>query len=284
MAVIALFVLGLLPLRWLGWTSAFADLAQTVFLPVSDPISRTSHYLRPARRGEGISHADADRLLAERDLALLIVEQLRDDNARLRKLNADLQSGLDLNPTLFVRSLAAPVVGRASDPTSPLLTVRAGSHHGVAEWSTVAVVDGVQLVGRVVRVGWATCQVRPITHPASGGLDGVVMVRPDLQLVCRLSPVGENKLRGPVEFAEPAPGEDPPEIEVGMVVRLRDETWPMSARMLEIGRVVSVDRNPAQPLRRIIVVEPRASLDRVSQLVLRIPLAPSEPSQSEDGR
>lgn len=287
LVLLALLVLSVVPARLLRWTSAFGELAHTIFLPISDPVSRASHYLRPAGRaagggGGGMNEA-MDDVLAERDLALLMLEQLRDENARLRKLNADLQGGLDLNPALPVRAISAPVIGRSSDVTSPLLTVRAGANAGVAEISTVAVADGVQLVGRVVRVGRLSSQVRPITDKGGGGLDGLVMVSGDVRLMCRLSPGPDGTLRGPVEFIEPQPGQPSITIEPGMLVRLRDETWPENAQMLEIGRVVEVEPNPAQPLRRMITVAPRVALDRVSQVVLRIPVDPEAERDEEGG-
>ena len=284
LVLLALIVLSVVPARWLRWTSAFGELAHTVFLPISDPVSRAAHYLRPAGRAGGGANEAVDIVLAERDLALLMLEQLRDENARLRKLNADLQGGLDLNPALPVRAISAPVIGRSSDLTSPLLTVRAGTNAGVSEISTVAVAEGVQLIGRVVRVGRLSCQVRPITDKGGGGLEGLVMVSGEVRLMCRLSPGPDGTLRGPVEFIEPQPGQPAAVIEPGMLVRLRDETWPENAQMLEIGRVVDIEPNPAQPLRRMITVAPRVSLDRVSQVVLRIPAVPNEDRDEEPAR
>lgn len=282
LAILALLVLGLLPSRFLRWTSPFGELAYTLFLPISDPVSRASHYLRPAARRATGPTPEVEQVLAERDLALLMLEQLRDENARLRKLNADLQGGLDLNPALPVRAISTPVVGRSSDPTSPLLIVRAGVNHGVSEWSTVAIAEGVQLVGRVVRAGRTSSHVRTITDRAAGGLDGLVIVSGDVRLMCRLSPAPDGVLQGPVEFAEPRPGEPPVVLEPGMLVRLRDDQWPDAAQMLEIGRIVDVQPNPAQPLRWIITVRPRLTLDRVSQVVLRIPVMPDTALEHKD--
>jgi hypothetical protein len=84
-------------------------------------------------------------------------------------------------------------------------------------------------------------------------------------LECLLSPSADNTLRGPVEDArgiEPSPGQ---------IVRLADsDRWPASAQMLLVGRVESVEPDPNQPLRKVVIVRPSLKLDRVSEVVLRI--------------
>ena len=75
----------------------------------------------------------------------------REEAEALRTLVRDLSRGMELNPSLAVRQIAAPVIGYGSDLSGGLLTVRAGRKDGV-EPNSVVVVRGVYLVGRVQRV------------------------------------------------------------------------------------------------------------------------------------
>lgn len=268
-AILALLVVSCVPLRWLGWASWFAGVARTVIAPLSHPISRAAGAIVP-RTGRPEQEA-VETLQAERDLALLMASQLRAEVERLKKLNADLQSGIDLNPALDAQQVSVPVIGRSSDLTSPRLIVRAGTRAGVTPLSTVATVEGVQLLGRVRSAQARLAEVQTITDRTAGSIEGVV-VGPSGELGprCLLTPAGDGTLRGRLEDLRPEPGREVVKAEVGVLVRLRDASWPASAQMLELGRIESIEPLPDQPLRLMVVVRPRVTLERVTELVLRV--------------
>lgn len=271
-----LFLLAVIPMRYTRWTTGFADVALTISAPVSNAVRWVADPLtRPFRRSTDPALAEQYRQEAEvaRQRALDLELKVRELERRV----FELQRGIDLTPELGVRQLVAPVIGRFTEASSAALQVRAGSRRGVVE-NSVAVVEGLQLLGRVERVTSAWCVVRPITDGATGGLMALVMTDQSLEsgIECRLEPVGGGLLRGPAEWKPREGGADPIEIAVGMTVRLRDETWPRSAQMLVVGTVTAVDPAPDEPTRTIVTVAPTVPLQRVSEVVLRVPIDPRD--------
>ncbi|RMH11704.1 MAG: hypothetical protein D6695_08545 [Planctomycetota bacterium] len=273
LAVVFLSIFGLLPVRPVGtWLTPFSELAYRVIAPVSHPISEVSRWVAPGRIESLVD--DPEQVLAEeleRTRQALLREKL--ENERLRSIIEDLQRGFALDPGTAVRPLTCAVIGNPSDLTAGLLTVRAGKNAGVTT-HTVATYQGIQLVGRVERVLGSVSEVLPITTRRAGRLDGVVMLDDDgaHMLACSLTPTGDGTLRGPV--TEPRTPDPEHPLAVGQDVRLRvtDGSWPDSAQMLLLGRVIEIEPAPGQPLRRWIRVQPIADLRAVSQVVLRIPI------------
>ncbi len=280
--LVVLFLLSVVPMRFTRWTTGFSDVAMTVSAPVSNAVRWVANPLtRPFRR-------TADPALAEQYLQELEVARQRalDLELTVRELERqvfELQRGADLTPELGVRQIAAPVIGRFTESSSAALQVRAGSGRGVVE-NSVAVVEGLQLLGRVERVTSAWCVVRPITDNAAGGLMALVMTgeKLDSGIQCRLEPIGGGLLRGPASWVDNTEREEPVELTVGMVVRLRDDTWPRSAQMLVLGKVTALDPAPDEPTRTMVTVSPTVPLQRVSEVVLRVPIDP-ESEASEGG-
>lgn len=272
-AIVLMLVLGLMPVRYLRWAGVdwIGDLADTLLTPISDPASKVSRWLSPASRQEP-DPARIAELVGQLEQAETINAQLHSEIRSLRELIPQLEQGLRLNPDLPVRLVPAAVVGTSSDLTGGLLKVRAGKNQGVAT-NTVAAVNGVHLVGRVVKASTRTCWVQPITSPGAGRIEGLIVTDEQAGdgLICSLSPTGDGTLRGPV--GQSAGEIEAPTIEVGQLVRLYDtgRAWPKNARMLIIGRVDTVEPSPAQELRRIVTVRPIVGrLDRVAEVVLRI--------------
>ena len=281
-SLVLLFLLSIVPMRFTRWTTGFADVATTISAPVSNAVRWVADPLtRPFRRS-------ADPALAEQYKQELEVARQRalDMELKVRELERlvfELQRGAELTPELGVRQIAAPVIGRSTEASSTALQVRAGAGRGVVE-NSVAVVEGLQLLGKVERVTGAWCIVRPVTDPSAGGLMAIIMTAEDLDsgIPCRLEPTAGNRLSGPATWVFEAERQAPVEITVGMTVRLRDETWPRSAQMLVVGEVVEVASAPDEPTRTIVTVAPTVPLERVSEVVLRVPIDP-QASGTESG-
>lgn len=281
-SLVLLFVLAATPLRYTRWTTGFADLAVTISAPVSNavrwvatPLTRPFHRAAdPALAGQYLQELEVSRQRAL-DLELKV--------RQLERLVYELQRGAELTPELGVRQVAAPVIGRSTEPSSSALHVRAGTGRGVVE-NAVAVVEGLQLLGRVERVTTAWCVVRPITDRSARGLMAIIMTDETLDagIPCRLEPTGGGQLHGPATWVFEPERQGPVEIAVGMTVRLRDETWPRSAQFLIVGKVVAVEPAPDEPTRTLVTVEPTVPLQRVSEVVLRVPLDP-EPQAPQGG-
>ncbi len=260
--VVALLVLSVVPARYLRWTGWFADKADAALTPISHPMARVSRWLSPASPGRA-SPAEIRAIEQDRDRYELLWHQERERNQRLERLIEEVQASLALNPGAAPTQLSAAVVGVSSDQASGLLKVRAGARHGV-EMGTVVAVEGVHLLGRVVRVTDRLCWVRPVTDREAGRIEGVVIVGEGTR-ACSLLPTRDGRLRGL------AASDSGPALEPGQVVRLSDPGWPRNAQMLVLGRVASVEPAPDQPLRSIVTVEPIVGrLDRVADVLLRI--------------
>lgn len=190
----------------------------------------------------------------------------REENERLRKQIAELQKGPPI-ASEFMRPVYAPVIGGGADLSAGILKAKAGEREGVLP-NSVAVVEGVHLVGKVTEVASRYCLIQPVTQKGSRGLKGVIMVGDQRGPFCDLVPTGAGTLNGRVFFEE---GMARPELKEGMLVRLDDPEWPASARMLIIGQIVEVVPLPQQPNRPVVTVRPQFVIDKISELVIRIP-------------
>jgi len=272
LAVCILILLALIPIRHLGWLNWFGELALTVVAPASHPISAVAHWVVPPRI-DAISDDREEVLAEELERTRQALLRMELENEQLRRLVEDLQRGFTLQGSESVRPLARPVVGNPSDLSGGMLVIRAGSGDGVTT-NTVATYDGMQLVGRVERVTGRFCEIQPITARHAARLDAVVMLDPNggTMLPCSLTPVGDGSLAGPVTEPDAPEGQIP--LALGQDVRLRvtDGSWPESAQMLLIGRIVEIAPAPDQPVRRHITVQPLVDLNRISKVVLRVPV------------
>lgn len=286
-AVGLLLVLALTPVRFIGWMGWFGTLTSTLIAPISQPFTALSRWLAPSNAAT--PDAPVVNALKE-EIESWRTQFLREqqENIKLHALMEELYRLKNLTPDIALRQLTAPVVSVSSDLTSGVLRVRAGEFHGV-DRNTVAVASGLQLLGRAISATSRQCLVQPITSKSAGAIRGRVMLDDaEVRLLCQLEPVGDGTLRGPVfrpehESVPESNGSTPdakaPEPAIGQTVRLDDDAqrWPTHAQLLIIGRIERVDPNPDMPLRKIITVRPTLTLDRVSEVVLRISADADEP-------
>lgn len=253
--------------RWLEWP-------HEKILIAAAPLSRPLIVLGSWLRGGRTRVEDEGLRILEEQLELTKAELLRQrqENARLIQTIADLNSAFRPRNEP-IRQVVAGVIAYSTDPRSPFLTAQAGTLQGVA-LPAFALAPGLQLVGQVVAIEERVCTIRPITSRAAGPLRCVVIIKPGdpSGLVCTLRPAGDGTLRGPVEDRRDLATNTPIEPAVGQDVRLDDPAWPMSSRMLLIGRVERIDPNPDQPLRRILTIRPTVEgLDRLSEVIIWSP-------------
>ncbi|MFZ4575428.1 MAG: rod shape-determining protein MreC [Phycisphaerales bacterium] len=276
LAILAVVVLCFMPLKWIAWEGWFGRLSQIVVVPISGPLAKLSRWVSPASSKD----APPEQVAAlEQELANAKTQalRLRQENEELRKALSEIRVLMDMTPDAAIQQVYAPVVGSAGNLASGLMTVRAGTRHGVTT-SSIATGAGVQLIGRVSSVGDRTSTVLPITG-ADEQLLAVVMT-PGAGpggLPCRLRSRGDGTLRGPVEDRRDGQTGAPIEPGVGDEVRLSDpERWPRAAQMVLVGKVEKVESAPENPLRKVVTVRPTiARLDRVSQVIIRTGLDPS---------
>lgn len=260
-AVALLLVLSVLPPSWGAWLSPLGDVARVLIAPIQQPVYRLARWLVPAR-GARPEDAELTALRQERDRfqALWLREQQR--AADLERRMVELQRGVALTE-IPVRQVPSTVIGHGSEGVGGELVVRAGSGQGV-EVNNVVTAAGVQIVGRVTRVGIRQSQVRLLTDFATGQVQGRLMRgEQDRGPLVLLKPLrAGGVLQGQVEYRS---GE--PAVEPGALVRLEDDTWPRSAAMLVVGVVEDVSTTVGG--RAIVRVRPAVDLDRLSEVVVR---------------
>ncbi|MEM9066723.1 MAG: rod shape-determining protein MreC [Planctomycetota bacterium] len=267
---LGLLFVSLLPSRFLRWAAWSGDVVTTVVTPVSDPVSRFGHWVAPARREA--RQGDIDQLTIENEGLRLQRDRFARRVERLEETVRRLQGGIGSISLGGARLLEAAITSRTSDLTSGVLVARAGNAQGVTtEAVAAAATEDYQLVGRVIHVGPRICHIRPITTENPERIRGrIEAVEEDGRgPYVSLEATGDRSLEGPVGVSE-----DPLEtfeIAVGQRVRLDDPAWPVGAQGLLIGRVTEVRTDPDDPQRNVVEVTPDLRLDRVGQVVLRIP-------------
>lgn len=284
LAALILGVLALLPRPYLRGVTHLNRPVMFLLAPVQQPSRTLIVWLQTPSRNSGLDAApvpDPDALAREIDRLRHELLQSKQEADDLRNLVRDLSRAVQHNPTLAVRMIPAPVIGFGSDLSGGLLTVRAGRREGV-ETNAVVVVRGVYLVGRVTRTDERTCAVLPINDPAfakSGGgaaggrnlkFSGVIMLDEQTRgPTWNLDSIQDGQLIGKVYFdKDPVPGADRPAIKQDMLVRLRDDSWPPSAQMLVIGRIVKIEAGSHD--RPIVTIEPVQDVSRVSEVMIRV--------------
>lgn len=260
-------VAALMPTGWLGWTSVLSAVVNVPLQPLIDVGLRLGAWIRPGNDEREVSaelRRRTDELETTRALlhgARLKIEGLEEEIGELQAARR-LHQGAEINP-LFAR-----VTARSPNRPGGPVRLNAGSRHGVTP-GTVAVYRGAHLIGRVADdVSRLSCHLVPITDPAIGLLEVIVLpaddpvadlVRaPRLQLV----PDGTGALAGDLDRTQ--------EVSPGDVVRLSDPVWAESAQGMIVGVVESVEPNDLQPLRNTVVVRPRFHANRVASVTLKI--------------
>ncbi|MBL8763025.1 MAG: hypothetical protein JNM07_02000 [Phycisphaerae bacterium] len=288
-AMSLLVLLSLLPAGWIRWVGWFGGVANFLVAPVQDPIGRALRRFHASRTADRSVDPEL-RELRERIEAFQAVNlRLADERQQLEARIVELQRGLALNEELPVAMFLANVIGGGSGGPGGPIKVRAGKRQGV-EHGSVAVVQGVDVFGRVVDVGDRISAVLPITDRASGAILGVVMPSEDIdprkavdnEVTCLLTPRRDGRLSGPIGVTRDVRGAGMPyDIRPGAIVRLKDTKWPRDSQYLVVGVVEDVVPRPNQ--RPDIVVRPRYDPPRIGQVVLRVsgemPLDKSEGRQ-----
>jgi len=261
-------VLAFMPAGWLRWTVVASDIVNVPIQPLADAGVRLGRLLR-GPDGEGGEESEAlrqrtEQLEATRVLlhaARLRIEALQEEIRHLQDARR-FHQGVQIDP-MFVR-----VTGRSPDRVRGPVRINAGSRHGVTP-GTVAVYRGVHLVGRVGDdVGRLSCRIVPITDPATGLMEAIILPADDpvaaladaprLQLVAD----GRGKLVGDLDRNLV--------VQAGDVVRLSDPAWPDSAQGMILGTVERVEPKDLQPLHNQITVEPTFHAGGVASVTLKI--------------
>lgn len=272
-SVLVLTIISLAPVSVTRWVGALHNPVLTLIAPLQQAVRSLAVWVRPPLGVSDNKELESLRIYAAELNAMYLRSRQEADDLRARI--REISRGMDLNPQLAVRTIVAPIIGAGADLSGGLITVKAGKREGV-EVGNVVAIRGIYLFGRVKRVDDRTCQVLPITYlpkkrePEKIG--AVIMLSEQgIGPRCDLAPTGDGTLSGKLqdEVDPNAPHQTTPA--PGMLVRLLDDTWPPSAKMLIVGQVDRIEPAPDQPLRKIVFVRPVYNIDRWSEVMIRIP-------------
>lgn len=281
-ATLVIVLLALLPLRVTGWLSAFRGPLMTIIAPIAAPLSAISTWLRDdsGERPSVATQSTLEAANAERDrLARLYLQSM----ARIDELEALLE---DLQRVTARRSAAVQQMeARRVGVNLPAGTVDydRGSLHGVTSAAVALSRRGEQLVGQITRVSPTVSTAHLITDARRDAplMVGVIIPADErgeqfpqsaeaLRALkrCQLRPQGDGTLVDP-QFGVGADERSP--VAVGDFVRLLDESWPSSAQMAVLGRVIAIEPTE-QPLFRVLRVAPIADIQRLRSVIMLVPL------------
>lgn len=269
-AIVLLLVGSLLPPKT---GEAIASPLRQVVVPavglLALPLKYVSDRVRPGRR-LAADLPEQDKLSRDYLELHAYVMRLEDELARSRAQVEQISRARQLL-RLQERSTAlvpATVVQWSGRPTDPVLTIDQGSASGVAPGH--AVVDGFNLVGRVVSVGPGWAAVRLVTTPGSSVTVRLMAVPRQAQsreAVASLKVSADGRRMTTEVAAENVVG-------AGYLAFLSDPTWPASAQGFVVGKVVAVEPwKQANPLLfSQLVVEPMAMLPSLPQVTVLVPV------------
>lgn len=284
LAVLALGLTAVLPLRFTAWTGWFRGPFTTIIAPVSGPVSALASRLRPPEDRRTDEDTDAEDLRLQRDFYRGEYLRAEQQIETLRQLIEALQAGVAYGPALRLRRLEASRVGIGLDPRT--IDVSRGSVHGVVR-DTVAVATTApqHLVGIVSAVGPTVSTIHLITdrRVVPNLLDALVVpassVTPESLARaprCQFRPIGDGTLAGDIS------AEDAQRTNLGDAALLDDPSWPLGAQRLIIGRV-SRKAGTDNPLFTRLIIRPDLDPAGVRSVVLRIPDVDDAPPNSAAG-
>lgn len=293
-ATIAFVLFALLPLRFTGWVSVFRGPLMTVVAPIASPLSAIAVWLRDDSSERPSTHTQTtlEAANAERDrLARLYLQSL----SRIDELEAlleDLQR-VTARRSAAVQQLEARRVG--INLSTGTVDYDRGAVHGVTTAAVALSRRGEQLVGQITRLSPSVCTAHLITDNRRDAplMVGVIIPADErgeqlpadaeaLQALkrCQLRPQGDGTLVDPQFGIGP---EERSPVAVGDYVRLLDESWPSSAQMAVLGRVIAIEPTE-QPLFRVLRVAPIADIQRLRSVILLVPLDDHASFQSNNAQ
>ena len=265
-------ILSLFPSSWLGWTSDLADLVRVPVTPVSHIGVMMTGWVRPTVEPSDLPTDEQERnelAISERDQyrqlyhsQILRATELAD---QLRQLQSLPDSALrNPQPPLI---LQIDLTGSTPSDVSGIVELKLirGASDRIIE-GDIAIV-GMDVVGRISRVGMTRIELRPTTHRETGLIKAVVVPshpssknRPTLLAEVLLQNMGDGNL-----FAEASSASG---VQLGDLIVLDDSSWPNYGGGLIIGSVVEINQLDQAPLRHVLTITPRRRARDHSSVVI----------------
>lgn len=256
-----LLVASVLPARWAGFLSHGPRTAvEMLVTPVSHP-TRSIALKFIEQPQEEIDTIDTLRQQRDEYHRLAYKLQLElDYQNRLNQQLAQISKMFDGFTKLTY--VSASVVAGSSSFGQHVIRLNRGSNSGLSIGNVVT--NGTNLVGRIVDVGPLGASVSLITSPQTS-----LQVRfaPDSPQVPRKVEALINISKDGRRFVGEIDNNQP--VEVGDNAFLADNKWPREGFI--VGRVISVEESPADPLRREVIIEPLVPLWSLAEVMIVVP-------------
>ncbi len=282
----------MLPAGALGFVNAISSVVLFLLQPEQAAINYALGGLSRASRPDR-ENAEVKKSQEEAEVYKTRYFEQIADNERLRERIEQLEHTIALDPRAAVRPLVASAIGEQAEGNFKFLSLKAGSSQGIEPGQSVATLRGVYLIGRVVNVDAFSCRVLPITDKNAVGFRAIIIPTEagephelpsdplEGSIACNLAPTGDGLLAGDViveklseRWSKGDSSKPRPQPAVDMVVRLNDDTWPRTAQMLVVGRIVKVqEKEIGRP--RVIVQPMYKTLREISEAIIRSPGKPA---------
>jgi len=267
-AIAVTVVFALFPPGWLGPLRDVSNILNFPLTPLRDGAGRLASALRPPSPAEpavDLTDETLDSMYQEKETWR---RQYLAASMRLRELE-DLLEEIQRLPVerfdVAVTPVVARITGRSPKTIDKPVELNRGSRAGVAP-GTIAVVNGVYLVGRVSEAFPLRSILIPITSPSTGLLMGKVLAAGELEQAIDQTPTVQLEPTRDGDFLAEASRET--SIAVGDTVVLADPAWPPTAQAMILGVVARIAPKDEQPLRNRIEIRPVHRLPRLSSVTL----------------
>ncbi|MBM4110015.1 MAG: hypothetical protein FJ254_01475 [Phycisphaerae bacterium] len=272
-AVLVSMIVSVLPTRVVGGVLVDASGVVSALLnPPAHALQLLREWLRPPQQVRGPDDPVMRELVRERDTYRSQWHAARQEVAELERKLDQFGAIRRADPSGAWRLVDAAVGMAVPAAGQGVVRLLSGTALGVAA-GDVAIVRGDLLAGRVgPSPDRLSSTLIPIGHAGLGRIDASIVIDEAGQgrrLPVQLEAIGEGRLGCDVALDGG--------VKPGMLVRLRDASWPKGAQGMVLGTVVEVGRKDQQPLRGRAIILPAIDARNLAEVTIK---ATGQSSQS----
>gem|GEM_PF-1052669 len=263
-ALLALFV-SVLPTRIVGGVLVDVSGVVTALLnPPAHVLQLVREWLRPPQHDRGPDDPVMRELLRERDTYRSQWHAARQEVLELERKLEQAGAIRRADPSGAWRLVDAAVGMSTPAAGQGIVQLMTGTALGVAA-GDVAIVRGDLLAGRIGPApDRLTSTLVPIGHPGLGRIDASIVIDEQGQgrrMPVQLEAIGSGRLACDVVLDGG--------VKPGMLVRLRDASWPKGAQGMVLGTVAEVGRKDQQPLRGRAIILPVIDVLTLAEVTIK---------------
>lgn len=263
-ALLALIV-SVLPTRIVGGVLVDVSGVVTALLnPPAHVLQLVREWLRPPQHDRGPDDPVMRELLRERDTYRSQWHAARQEVLELERKLEQAGAIRRADPSGAWRLVDAAVGMSTPAAGQGIVQLMTGTALGVAA-GDVAIVRGDLLAGRIGPApDRLTSTLIPIGHTGLGRIDASIVIDEQGQgrrMPVQLEAIGSGRLACDVVLDGG--------VKPGMLVRLRDASWPKGAQGMVLGTVAEVSRKDQQPLRGRAIILPAIDVLTLAEVTIK---------------